>query len=435
MKSLLAWISYGIYAFLLLGLIFHTSEEPTILGRYSPEYAIVLVVAMIAFLPWRRGTRFLLTDSQFVSRSGEMRVFRSRHKALFYSLLIMTVALGAEGFLRWNYRSPSKGYLDRFHPYLQNKLDPNDKKLHVNRHGFRGEEVARDKPKGTFRIFVLGGSTVLSSRVAYEKSHARLLELSLRESGGGREIEILNAGNHWHTTQHSLIKYMFKIRDFEPDLIIVWHGINDLYRSFSPPRLARGEYRADYSHFYGPISRVVLGHEKRSKPLPFLHGESLLLKRIRSLVPLYSDLKKVDTSIDYVEVRDFPSLTPFTRNMRELVRVTESDGVRLVFATQPFLYRNDLSEDEQEKLIFAKNFCVNRQRQAPNLESMATGLGRFNDAVREIADEHGVPLLDLEAKIPKTLEYFVDDVHYTAAGNALVAESIAEFLVTNELLN
>jgi hypothetical protein len=53
---------------------------------------------------------------------------------------------------------------------------------------------------------VLGGSTVLSSRVHYEKSHVRLLGLSLQElfaqaPDDDRKVEIQNAGNHWHTSQ------------------------------------------------------------------------------------------------------------------------------------------------------------------------------------------------------------------------------------------
>lgn len=435
MKPRLSFLSYGIYTFLLLGLLFHTSSDPAILGKYSARYSVVLALVMIGFLPWRWGTRFLLTDSRVESRGGKTIVLHSSQKIVFFFLLVATATLGAEGYLRSTEREQRGARLTAYHPYLQNQLTPNDENLHVNRHGFRGEEIDRDKPEGTFRIFLLGGSTVLSGRVDYEKSHARLLEVALRGSPGEAQIQVLNAGTQWHTTQHSLIKYLFKIRDFEPDLVIVWHGINDLYRSFSPPRFARGEYRADYSHFNGPIARLLFEYSERPTPVSSVLKESLLLESVFPHSTFYSDFYEPENDIEYIAVNEFPSLTAFARNMRELARVTRNDGVPLVLATQPSLYREDLSEEDRATLIFAKTFCVNDAGQAPDLESMTAGLTLFNDTVREIAVEDGIPLLDLESMVPKTSEYFVDDVHYTEAGNALVAQLVADFLSARGLLN
>ena len=39
---------------------------------------------------------------------------------------------------------------------------------------------------------------------------------------------------HWHTSQHSLIKILFKILDFNPDMIIMYHTVNDLHRILKP---------------------------------------------------------------------------------------------------------------------------------------------------------------------------------------------------------
>ena len=231
------------------------------------------------------------------------------------------------------------------------------------------------------------------------------------------------------------MKYLFKIRDFEPDLIIVSHGINDLYRSFSPSQWAWGEFQGDYSHFYGPISRIVLGHAERLKPKPLVRLESLLLNGVLEHGPFYSDLRANTPPVEYVEVRNFPSLASFRRNMLGIVEAVKSDNTRLVFATQPFLYRNDLSVDERDVLYFAANFCLVAEDQTANMQSMIRGMNLFNDAIRAIADEHRVPLMDLEARIPKSLQYFLDDVHYTEAGNTLVAESFFEYLSTNELLD
>lgn len=205
--------------------------------------------------------------------------------------------------------------------------------------------MAMVKPDGTFRIFVLGGSTVLSSRVDYEDSHVRLLGLSLQElftqaPGDDRRVEIQNAGNHWHTSQHSLMKYLFKIQDFDPDLVIVWHGINDLCRSCSPPRFLSGDYQADYSHFWGPTAEMVMKHEEEPDPKPlFGFGGSLLATRLSLITnALYQDFRDTK-SVRFVDMGEFASLAAFQRNMRGIIRAVQSDGKCLVFATQPYLYR------------------------------------------------------------------------------------------------
>lgn len=84
---------------------------------------------------------------------------------------------------------------------------------------------------------------------------------------------------------------------------------------------------------------------------------------------------------------------------------------------------------------FGEYMCVNADGDAPNLASMELGMESFNDATRNIAEETGVPLIDLEAVVPKTGEYFLDDVHYTKKANALVAKSIHEFLESSQLLD
>jgi lysophospholipase L1-like esterase len=225
------------------------------------------------------------------------------------------------------------------------------------------------------------------------------------------------------------------VKDFDPDLVIVWHGINDLYRSCSPPRFSRGVYQADYSHFWGPTAEMVMKHEQLPDPPPlFSFGESLLARRLSSFTnALYQDFRK-DDPIRLVDVDEFASLAAFERNMRGIIHAVRGDGKRVVFATQPYLYREGLSPEELSNVKFGKFMCVTSDGEAPNLASMALGMKNFNDATRKIAKEAGVPLIELAAALPKTGEYFLDDVHYTEKANAVVARSIHDFLANSRLL-
>jgi hypothetical protein len=59
-------------------------------------------------------------------------------------------------------------------------------------------------------------------------------------------------------------------------------------------------------------------------------------------------------------------------------------------------------------------------------------LDRFNEAVRRVARERGVLLVDLEARVPKQGGYMFDIVHLNSAGSELVAGIVAEELAKSD---
>ena len=54
-----------------------------------------------------------------------------------------------------------------------------------------------------------------------------------------------------------------------------------------------------------------------------------------------------------------------------------------------------------------------------------SGIRQYNDEIRKISKEEDVYLIDLEAAVPKSLEYFYDDVHYQTKTFDLIATKIA----------
>ncbi|MBN1186254.1 MAG: SGNH/GDSL hydrolase family protein [Bacteroidales bacterium] len=369
-------------------------------------------------------------------QNGKTVKINSIHKIVFYGFLFICCCLPFELFLRMNAKREMNHYaIYDAHPFLQNQLNKYDKGSHINSFGFRGDEIKKEKSQDVFRIFVIGGSTVFGWGVSFEKSHVRILERLLKQCYPDRKIEVLNAGASWHSSQHSVIKYLFKIKDFQPDLIILWHGINDLYRSFASEKFTVGDFQSDYSHFWGPMASMVLQHFDRKGTLEPLINIKLYMIDFFNVI-LYSDLRVFDNipELESIDVYDFPSLGAFTRNMKAFVEIMKNDDVKLVLATQPFLYREGLDEEELKSLWLSKMNCaVNKAY--PNVRSMERGMNLFNAATKMVAEQHQVPLIDLEMKVPKTKQYFLDDCHYTAEGNALVAQTVFEFLIEYHLLD
>ena len=135
------------------------------------------------------------------------------------------------------------------HPFLQVMASS---LVAVNRHGFRGDPIEQHKAPRTFRIFTLGGSTTLGiGTPSYEDTYPFKLQTMLRQQYPDVTIEVQNAGSAWYTTAHLLIDYQLLVRQFEPDLIIVFEAINDLYRSFSPRWWAVGEFKTRLLALFG----------------------------------------------------------------------------------------------------------------------------------------------------------------------------------------
>lgn len=425
----------ALYGVFYAGLILHTSAQPSVFGKYSVGYALLLLLTAAAFVPVFFLLRFLAAQSRVALPSGRVFMFSPLRKLVFYGLVTLVALAPLEIYLR-SAADVSERMLDQYHPFLQQRPLAENTELHVNAYGFRGDALCNPKPARRQRIFFLGGSTVFCETDPFEKTHARLLQRSLQKHYSDRKIELYNAGYPWYTSEHSLINYLFKIKDLEPDLILVWHGINDLCRSFAQEDLTHGSYQPDYSHYLGPTARMAKHFAgMRAKPQPFVTLYSYAFEKIaRGLGGvLYSDLwQETPTEADF-PLKRFRSLDAFRRNMTSLVERAKLDGVRIVLATQPTIYREDLSDEEHRRVVFPRMFCV-EDGTYPNLASMIRAMGRYNEHVRAIAAEQNVPLVDLDRLVPKEAEYFADDCHFTEKGNARVAHEIFEFLVEQNVI-
>jgi lysophospholipase L1-like esterase len=101
--------------------------------------------------------------------------------------------------------------------------------MNINNEGFRGPEILKDKPEDTYRIFVVGGSTTFSIRVLSDQDTIPgHLQRNLDELKLDKKIEVINGGIDAQTSNDELQLITKKIVDYDPDLIIVYDGFNDI---------------------------------------------------------------------------------------------------------------------------------------------------------------------------------------------------------------
>ena len=100
--------------------------------------------------------------------------------------------------------------------------------INVNSHGFRGPEFSESKPDDTYRIFVLGGSTIYG--IGLHSDHSTIpghLQAMYDGQDTPFKTEVINVGIEGASsfTEHWMVKTKFL--DMSPDLFIIYDGWND----------------------------------------------------------------------------------------------------------------------------------------------------------------------------------------------------------------
>ncbi len=115
--------------------------------------------------------------------------------------------------------------------------------IHVNGQGFRGPEVAVNKTPGTLRVMAVGSSTTFDPGVSSDQATwpARL-QVLLDRLADGRTVEVINAGVPGYTVIDDVIRLETDLFRYQPDLIVLYEGHNDLFgglrRGREVPRVA-----------------------------------------------------------------------------------------------------------------------------------------------------------------------------------------------------
>jgi hypothetical protein len=251
-------------------------------------------------------------------------------------------------------------------PYLYG-LNP--KHLGISAQGTRDVEVRIPKPKGTFRILVLGDSIAYGSGIPVEKTFPNRLESLL--SNQSLPVEVVNAGVSGYTAYNELQYYLARGRDFEPDVVVVAFCMNDVVNprlhwddatDVHIPEDAIPNHDYDINHI---LPRMQKLKEQKSRPgdssakrasiLEYSALYRALEPRIRRLftkkaeneggastgkAPTY--ITGEDTiSIEVLLDNSSPEWRWLTKMYDRLREATRADGATLVILMFPLAYQMD----------------------------------------------------------------------------------------------
>ncbi len=102
--------------------------------------------------------------------------------------------------------------------------------LENNGAGFRGPDRTLEKPRGVFRVVVIGDSVTMGSGVVYEDTYAAKLEPTLAKDPRlvGQSVQVLNIGLSGINARYIVDRLEKLGLHYDPDLIVYGYTLNDI---------------------------------------------------------------------------------------------------------------------------------------------------------------------------------------------------------------
>lgn len=282
--------------------------------------------------------------------------------------------------------------------------------LRSNSLGLRSPEIPRQRAPGSWRLAVVGASTVMGlyDRDTDTTFPARL-EQRLRNRFPDRRIEVVNAGIMGYTLDDQRRMLETRVAALRPDLTVVYPGFNDFVG------YCRDE-KAPASQFQRQGLPLI------DMPTWLFTADSIRKKTVflRTTAVRQTTMKNPG-DID---------LQPYRERLEALVRRAGELGLRLALSTNARAYRRDQTLAEQLQLSRSARY-FNR---CFDLDGLHVLYDRHNAVIRAVAAAHGIPLIALDELVPGGARHFVDAQHFSADGAALVGDRLASFIVERRLL-
>jgi lysophospholipase L1-like esterase len=298
--------------------------------------------------------------------------------------------------------------------------------LGINARGFRGESVEHPKPDGIYRILALGGSTTYGLDVAPEDAYPGQLQRILREDYGFENVEVVNAGFPSYTTMNSLVNFITRGVEVEPDLAIVYHANNDLVKRWDHPDCFAGDnpingFGGDPGYWDNDVTPLNPSVAVRWVQINFgLIPDPASFEWQLQFSELCDRTEPFPSHLDRIE-RNSPAY--FERNLRHFAYVANGAEVDLLLLTQAY----DVDDVALQ---------VETNDPLDQWASVEVGMAEHNGIVRELADElEEVYVYDFEADWEPNPDLWNDYIHLNEAGLRLQAEMIAAYIAEQELID
>lgn len=314
----------------------------------------------------------------------------------------------------------------------------------MNNMGFRGDHLSLTKPETEFRIFMVGASSVEGRILDDSQSVTRIIQEELSLDVPIHVVpKVYGVAKSGDASDDNISMIVHRLVQMEPDMIIWLTGGTDL--------TSRSLANYDYLHYtMADAQGNQLSQFDSSGKMPllkFLAFDFQITRRIyyfrEKLYPrttdVFKNLSPKDVYLKAVELdkarpltdeKPPVNLTAYTNNLLTIIGVTQAHGIQLVLVTQATTWNSTVDPEARNWHWMRSSPSGVRYREDLLDEAMET----LNDGMRQLAVKHSVSLYDLADLMPKSLEFFYDDVHFNVKGAQTAGEGIATFILEKNLI-
>lgn len=369
------------------------------------------------------------------------RIFTKKNLVWFLFMLLFTATcfeLGGRYYLKnILHKSPDQKF--RFNSYRIYEHVPGYKEsdgqktiIEINAQGFRrSTEVSLEKPKNTYRIFLMGGSAAhgISSSAPYPIVHLlqnetidAQLEKLLKQKYPLANFEVINAAvTGYETFQHTAY-ILSELLNYNPDLIIFFDGNNDhfinnpLYNpykdkeyKFWEKRLQHPSIKGHFDYFmlwlsnYSAFARGYIAYKMQKDAIENEGHQSSTIK--------HSSDKNAILNHKYISEKTY------LRSIETNLTILKNNNIQSLISLQPILaLRNKdlLSSEENSWFQDDKNI----QLLYPNVVNQ----------LEKLSKKHNTPFVDFNpifnASGLKNKQLFIDYCHLNVLGSETVAKEL-----------
>ena len=299
-----------------------------------------------------------------------------------------------------------------------------------NKDGLRVEssdyQLTPEKPKGQFRIVVIGGSTVrIGTRfdVTLPGALKRILNRRFPQS----DIEVINAGITSAISRQELIYLITTLVDYEPDMLIVYDGIND------SGQMLYYERRPDFPYNFSVMERAWAQYATAKTESVWQHivSRSAILSNFLGKTGTQGDLLNPVSA--KVLINDKALRTSYAKahidNWEKIRRVCAAYGIQPYFVLQPTSLYGLFPEGKKQRTLPTPVY--------DNLHANYLVYEEFRKTAAEFSKRYpDTGTLDLSSMLPT--DAFYDGAHIYDDVNDIVAARLAgliESQITEQLRN
>jgi len=298
------------------------------------------------------------------------------------------------------FRDPITG-LRTFEP------DQHSSVVDINNHGFRGSEISKEKPEDVYRIFMVGGSTVYGLYSSDETAIPGYLQTSFNQVESTRKIEVINTGIPGYTSSDELQLIKTKLIEYDPDLLIVYDGHNDLMLQAGYTHTIHHEIKYNFFEYY--YKKYFSFYRT-----PYVFDE--INKNInKEIFPQQANPAQYMWESNYIPGK---KSSIWKNNILQICELGNENDIDVVYILQPFLITGNKTKSDFEM----KMFQITKNPKLGYLEEFEHFLVEFDQLDSSCANTYN--LGNIFDNMTETV-YF-DRSHIGYKNNKIVADKIFE---------